>query len=168
LIFRDIKSNDDTNSLNCSHFSFTIPERLAPKEVVIAGTMVLDIHYHCPPGKVPTLEVADTSSPLYGLVDLTQWKMPLPPNIQRLLHPEMISLAQSGTGRPDKMMNLLLRYYNTYVSDREMYTITMLTATWVGNLDRNQAEEERYFAEAFPVLCIGGVLKIKVKRTPSI
>lgn len=127
--------------------------------------MVLDIHYDCSMGKVPILKVADPHSPLYSTFGYAGWKIPIAPKFQRNLHPEITELAVSGTGRPDKISNLLLRYYNAYITEDEKYTVMMMTASWVGKLDRNKPQEERYFAEAFPVICIGGMLVIKVKRT---
>jgi hypothetical protein len=40
----------------------------------------------------------------------------------------------------------------------------LLTASWIASLDLNQSEGRRHFTEAFPVICIGGTLRVKVKQ----
>lgn len=122
---------------------------------------MLEIYYNCTTGRIPSLLLLERNPAIHIVHSAPTWKIPLSQKLRRDLHPELISLAESGTGRPDKLLNLVTRYYSEFVSDDEKFTLRMLLLTWVGILDKTKPEEKRYHLEAYPVTCIGGTFGIK-------
>lgn len=132
--------------------------------------MVVYILMNCPPGKLPVLGVRDAISMKSGkgpyVVWIGPWSIPIPLNAVEGLHPELKDLAQQGSGRPDKMMNLVERYYSNFITPVERDYLRWFAGGYVMNLDKDKdIQARRYFAEGFPVLMIRGVITIKFRDT---
>lgn len=95
----------------------------------------------------------------------SELRIPIPQTTCDNLHPQLAKLAATGDGRSDKILNLLLHHYDDSTPDPVRFQLRMLTATWVRNLDRSTDEGKGYYAAAFPVLCIGGRVRVEAQQT---
>src|SRR6202000_3435151 len=106
--------------------------------------------------RLPTLRI---TSEVFWMIPQ---QIPVDQSTMSQLSSEEKAIVRSGVGRPDKVLALLSRYVQ--VSEKEMDILRMGVLAWVNTLDMKTIESQRLFAEAFPVICLGGIVSIKVTQ----
>ena len=117
--------------------------------------MVLNMQFVYTEGTIPILLVRQSVPFSYSNIVVDQSKL-------HLLTDEEKSIASNGRGRPDQIAGLLLRHCE--VSQNERTMLKMQIMAWIDTLDLAKPEDRRLFAAAYPIVYLGGIVKIKTQR----
>lgn len=90
------------------------------------------------------------------------WCIWIDPAKRPSLTKEQQQMAETGTGRVDHMLSFLLKYAEPSWKDINLLKMNILA--WVNTLDLETFIGRKYFAEAYLVVYLEGMIQIKVEQ----